>query len=118
MSAGLLFALVGLMASFALALSRAMTNKPDPGELMQKPLNALLVAAMGWSALALTGLTALLRFGLVQPVLGALVLAATYRIFAGQDLIPYYRFALAIGLITLISTILVTSQNLIPGSTS
>jgi len=118
MSVGLLFALVGLMASFSLALSRAMVNKPDPGDLMQKPLNALLLALMGWSALALTGLTAIFRFGVIQPILGALVIVAAYRIFAGQDLIPYYRFALAIGLITLISTILVTSQNLIPRSTS
>jgi len=73
----------------------------------------LLTAAMGWSTIALTALTSIVRLGMVKPVLAGLILFAIYRLIATIDLVPFYRFALAIGLTTLISTILVTSQNLL-----
>jgi|GEM_PF-3319665 len=117
MIAGLLFLGVSLLATLTIALARAMAQKPDPSAAFQKPLNMLLTAAMGWSALVLTALAATIRFGLVQPVLAGLILLAIYRIATSADLIPYYRFGLGLGLTTLISTVLVTSQNLIVRST-
>lgn len=108
----LLFA-TGMMGTATIALSQAMSQKPDPTASFPKPLNMLLTAAMGWSTILLTSLTSIVRLGMVKPVLAGLILFALYRLIATIDLVPFYRFALAWSLITLICTVLVTSQNLL-----
>ncbi len=113
MIAAILLFSTGTMGTATIALSRAMARTPDPTAPFPKPLNMLLTGAMGWSTIILTALTSIVRFGVVKPALAALALLALHRLIATIDLVPFYRFALAIGLTTLISTILVTSQNLL-----
>ena len=105
------FFVVGFMSALTIALARAMAKYPDPDEQLPRPLNAVLVGGMGWSALAMTGANSLVHFGLFVPALAGISLYAIYRILARTNLIPLYRFGLGLGLVTVISTVLVASQH-------
>lgn len=112
MTAALPFAGAALLATFAVALARAMATKPDPTAPLVKNLNMLLLATMGWAALALNGAFAMFRFGLVLPAGAALLLVGAYKLALTLDLVPFYRFSIAFGVFAVIVTILVVSQNI------
>lgn len=106
----LLALLAGLMSTIAIALARAMVLRPDPAELSPKPLNMVLLAAMGWAAATISFAQSLFLFGLVRPAIALVAFYALYRLALMQDLIPFYKFALIIGIIAVLTAIFVVSQ--------
>lgn len=112
MTAELAYFASGLMATGAIALSRAMLRRPEPSGAFAKPLNALLTGALGGSAMILCLTSALVRFGLIIPAFFAVIFFAAYRLVTHRDLFSFYRFALPFSIVTLISTILAVTQTL------
>lgn len=106
------FAFAGLLATLTVALARAMSTQPDERAVFTKPLNMLLVAAMGWSAIALNAAYSVFRFGLVVPGGVAVILYGIFRFARSQDLVPYYKYSIGFGAVAVIVTILTMSQNI------
>lgn len=106
------FFIVGFMATLTIALSQAMTSHPDPKDMTPpKPLNAILVGGLGWSALIMTVVNSMVHFGLLIPILSGIALFAAYRIISNTNLTRIYRHSIVLGLLTIIATILVASQH-------
>lgn len=106
------FAFAGLLATLTVTLARAMAKAPDQRAVFSKPLNMLVTAALGWSAVALNAAYSVFRFGLVVPGFVAVLLYGVFRYMRAQDLVPYYRFSIGFGAVAVIVTILVLSQSI------
>ncbi len=104
------FFVVAFMATLTIAMGQAMSAQPDPAELMPKPLNAVIVGGLGWSALVMTAVNSTVHFGLVIPAIAGAALYAAFRIMSTTNFTRFYRFALPLGLVTIMSTVAVASQ--------
>jgi len=92
----------GLMCTCAIALSRVMHLRPDPAHLTPKPLNKVLLGVMGRAAAIVTAVQSAYIYGLVLPAVAAAAFYALYRLILTLELFPFYKYALPIGVLTLV----------------
>lgn len=109
----LLWTVAVLLGTACLALAAAENARPRDDQMMgPKPLNRMLTAFCGWTSLALVGVMALYKFGLVRPALGAIILYGLYRLALTRDLGALYPYNVAFAICALLAAILVIATAL------
>lgn len=103
----LLALLLGLAsATLALAIRRAETAMPDPGDIeIRTGLMHMLTGLIAWAAYLSLFVVAVFVSGLILPALAAAALAAALLFNWGSRLIPLYRLQIPLAATALLIAI-------------